>query len=54
VAIIDLFAVLYEMGPLKLLINIAEERQENIPALVYSSGMARSDDLNNPIGGYNT
>lgn len=41
-------------GPLKLLISIAEERNEGIPALVYSAGMASFDDENDPVGGYRT
>ncbi|KAI8643011.1 Presenilin-domain-containing protein [Parasitella parasitica] len=54
VAIYDLFAVLCPGGPLKLLITMAEERQENIPALVYSAGMASFDTENDFIGGYRT
>lgn len=37
-----------------MLINIAEERQESIPALIYSAGMASFDRENDPIGGYRT
>lgn len=33
---------------------MAEERQENIPALVYSAGMASFDTENDFIGGYRT
>jgi presenilin 1 len=51
---IDLFAVLCPAGPLKLLISIAEERDEIIPALVYSAGMASFDEENDPVGGYRT
>ncbi|CEP19741.1 hypothetical protein [Parasitella parasitica] len=54
VAIYDLFAVLCPGGPLKLLITMAEERQENIPALLYSAGMASFDTENDFIGGYQT
>lgn len=51
---VDLFAVLCPSGPLKLLIKIAEERQEDIPALVYTAGMADFNNSNSPIGGYIT
>ncbi|CAO3655790.1 unnamed protein product [Mucor fragilis] len=54
VAIYDLFAVLCPAGPLRLLITMAEERQENIPALVYSAGMASFDTQDDFIGGYRT
>eukprot|EP00889_Picochlorum_renovo_P008917 jgi/Picre1/35947/NNA_003404.t1 len=33
----DLFAVLVDVGPLKKLVELAEERDEDIPALVYQS-----------------
>jgi presenilin 1 len=37
-----------------MLITIAEERQEDIPALIYSAGMASLDNDNDAIGGYRT
>lgn len=37
-----------------MLINIAEERQESVPALIYSAGMASFDGDIDPIGGYRT
>lgn len=41
-------------GPLRLLLTIAEEREETIPALIYSAGMASLDNNTDVIGGYRT
>lgn len=41
----DLFAVLVDVGPLKKLVELAEERDEDIPALVYQSRPSTSKNV---------
>jgi len=43
VAVYDIIAVLCPAGPLRLLIDMATERGEEIPALIYTAGMADFD-----------
>lgn len=39
IAIYDVFAVLCPSGPLRVLVNISQERQETIPALLYNGSI---------------
>ncbi|KAF7722915.1 hypothetical protein EC973_002595 [Apophysomyces ossiformis] len=50
----DIFAVLCPAGPLKLLLDLAAERNEEIPALIYTAGMADIDDGRGLTIGYRT
>lgn len=51
VAIYDLFAVLCPHGPLKVLVETAQERQEPIPALLYSGSIwiGMADNTEEPV-----
>ncbi|KAL0092909.1 Presenilin-domain-containing protein [Phycomyces blakesleeanus] len=54
IAVYDVFAVLCPGGPLKLLLDIAEERDEDVPALIYTAGMASLENTSETIGIYHT
>ncbi|KAI9019570.1 Presenilin-domain-containing protein [Phycomyces nitens] len=54
IAVYDIFAVLCPGGPLRLLLDIAEERDEDVPALIYTAGMASLENTNETIGVYQT
>ena len=49
-ALYDLFAVLTPSGPLQMLVNLAMERDEDIPALVYEAREVRRPRRRNAAG----
>ncbi|EGC28265.1 hypothetical protein DICPUDRAFT_51947 [Dictyostelium purpureum] len=52
VAIYDLFAVLCPRGPLKVLVELSQERKESIPALVYETGKGSDNNLKLGLGDF--